>query len=131
MASENGVKPVFDFSQVSRRWNKAFASSISKATKAQIAMQRPMPEGVTGAQVQAHYDAQLAAVEMLDTLGDEQAALVAQVLVNVPEAWLIKGAPKEMDWSDPESLDWIRADKYQALLQMIQTGEAYSNDAKN
>jgi hypothetical protein len=131
MASENGVKPGFDFGRVGKRWNKAFGASISKATKATIAMQRPVPPQATAEQVQAHYDAQVAAVELLDTLGDEQAALVAQVLVSVPEAWLVKGAPKELDWSDPESLDWIRADKYQHLLQMLQTGEAYTSDAKN
>lgn len=131
MTSENGAKPVFDFSQVSKRWNKAFGASISKATKATIAMQRPLLADATPAQQQAHYDAQIAAVEMLDTLGDEQAALVAQVLVSVPEEWLIATAPPEIDWSDPENLDWIRADKYQALLQMLQTGEAYSTEAKN
>ncbi|GIL09273.1 MAG: hypothetical protein BroJett033_7840 [Chloroflexota bacterium] len=131
MTSANGEKPVFDFGRVSRRWNQAFAASIAKATRATIAMQRPLCAGMTNEQVQAHYDAQEAAVDLLETLGAEQSALVAEVLVSVPDGWLVKGAPAELDWSDPESLDWIRADKYQQLLQMLQTGEAYTTDAKN
>lgn len=130
MSNENGARPQFDFSRVSRKWNKEFSASIAKVTKAQIAMQRPAPVGDDAA-IQAHYDRMDAAVDMLQTVADEQAALVCAVLVDVPRAWLIDGAPDDLDWDDPESLDWIRADKYQDILMQIQTGEAARQAAKN
>lgn len=131
MSAENGVKPKFDFSRVSRKWNKEFSASIAKVTKAQITMQRPLPSGADDAAVQTHYDRMEAAVDSLSTIADEQAALMCEVLVDVPASWLIAGAPAGLDWDDPASLDWVRADKYQEMLVMIQTGEAARQAAKN
>lgn len=129
--SDNGVRPVFDFSRVSRKWNKQFSASIATVTKAQIAMQRPLPAGATDEQIQAHYDRMDAAVDSLQTVADEQARLVCEVLLDVPREWLIEGAPAGLNWDDPESLDWVRSDKYQEILVMIQTGEAARQAAKN
>ena len=129
--SDNGAKPVFDFSRVSRRWNKQFSKSIAKVTRAQITMTRPLPAGADDAAVQAHYDRMEAAIDALETVADEQAALVCEVLVDVPVGWLITGAPDGLDWDDPASLDWVRADKYQEILMQIQTGEAARQAAKN
>lgn len=131
MSESNGAMPRFDFSRVSRRWNKQFSASIGKVTKAQIAMTRPLPAGADDAAIQAHYDRMEAAVDTIETVADEQARLVCEVLVDVPREWLIEGAPKALDWSEPESLDWVRSDKYQEILFMIQTGEAARQAAKN
>lgn len=130
MSERNGAMPRFDFSRVSRRWNKQFSASIATVTKAQIAMQRPAPVGDDAA-IQAHYDRMDAAVDSLQTVADEQARLVCEVLMDVPREWLITGAPEGLDWDNPESLDWVRADKYQEILMMIQTGEAARQAAKN
>lgn len=116
-------KPTFDFTKVSRQWSKAMSASIQKATRAQLTLMRPAPTGNSDA-IQAHYNAQSEALDIVENISDEQAALVAQVLTNVPREWLIEGAPEALDWSNIDSFDWIQEPCYGEILNMIQSGEA-------
>lgn len=134
MSKSNGKAaeplPRFDFSGVSRKWNKEFLASISKAGRATVAMQRPTPSDPDAAQ--AHFDKLEQAINDLEQISEDQAALICQVLADVPAEWLITGAPSGLDWSLIESLDWIRADKYGEILEMLQTGRAMAEgEAKN
>lgn len=125
MSDENGKNaPVFDFSRVSRQWNKAFAASFRKAAHAQTSVMRPAPEDGDRETMQAHYDRIDAAVDALEALADEQAALIVQVLADVPAEWLLESAPEQIDWSQVASLDYIQSDKYMEILLLIQNGEA-------
>jgi len=124
MSENNGVKPTFDFSRVSRKWHKDFLASTSKATRATMAIQRPMKPNATPDEIQAHYDRVEQALVDLQQLSDEQAALVAQVLASVPVEWLIEGAPQSLDWHNPDSLDWVQADRYEAILMQLQTRQS-------
>jgi hypothetical protein len=118
------LKPKFNFSNVNRQWSKQMGQSIQKATRAQITLSRPVPTGVDSATVQAHFDAQEAALDVYEQLADEQAALIAQVLVDVPREWLLANSPEIIDWSDPASFDFIQEEKYGEILALIQSGEA-------
>jgi hypothetical protein len=130
--SEHGVMdaPTWDFSGVSRAWQKAFSKTMRDASKAQLTLARPAPEGDSVA-VNAHIDAQEAALDDLERIGEEQQALIAQVLVDVPADWVVAGAPNPLDFSDADALDWIKPDRWAELLMAVQTGEAWSDAAKN
>jgi hypothetical protein len=117
-------KPTFDFTKVSRRWSQAMAASIQRATKAQIVLTRPPPKTEDDKAIQAHFDAQEKALDVYAELADEQAGLIAQVLVDVPREWLIPGAPEELNWGDAASFDYIQEQKYSQILALIQSGEA-------
>lgn len=130
--STNGKKiaPTFDFTGVSRQWSMAFMKSVQAATKAQLTLQRPIRQGATDEQIQAYFDAQEAAVDLLPRLIEEQLDLIVQVLKDVPREWLIDGAPEVLDWTQKPSYDWIQDERYSEILQMVQSGEA-RKQAKN
>ncbi len=109
--------PVFDFGGVNRGWSKAFMAAIRKATLAQVQLNRQ--EEIEQA------------LERIDEAANEQEKLLAEVLVSVPREWLARSAPADLNWKDPESLNWVRPDYYGRLLNMVQSGEAFKNDAKN
>jgi len=128
--SENGSTPTFDFSGVSREWSQQFFKLAQIATRAQITLQRPLRPDATPEQIEAFYDKQDKALDIIGELSDQQLALIAQVLKEVPEDWLISGAPGGLDWSDKASYQWIQDDHYAEILQMVQSGEARKK-AKN
>lgn len=91
--SPNGT-PVFDRSRISHRESK-------QVTVLQVRVQA----------AQRDLDA-----DMVERCLEEIDAFFAKILVSVPHDYLLDGAPENLDWSDPSSLNWIRADKYDDLL---------------
>jgi len=128
--SENGKKPTFDFTKVSRQWNQAFGKSLANAGRAQTIISRPVSLKADDDEVQAYYDRVEKAWDDLEKLANEQAALMAEVLTSVPREWLLTTAPEEIDWSKPENFDWIQSPRYGDILEMLRTGEAQKT-AKN
>lgn len=130
---DNGQQesPEFDFSNVSRKWQRDFARSLSKATRAQLTLQRVPSADATDEEIDALLDRQEQALDDFETMADEQAGLIAQVLVDVPRSWCIEGAPEKLDWSDVASLDWVQADKYNEILTMVRERNVAKDDAKN
>lgn len=124
-------KPTFDFGRVSRQWNRQFGRTLLRATELTIEMQRPAPEKAAADEMNAHLDRMKAAMGQLESVATEQSELIAQVLVDVPREWLLKDAPEEIDWSVADNQDWLRADCYQKLLAMVQSGEAMQDASKN
>lgn len=124
-------RPTFDFGRVSRQWNRKFARTIQRATELSIDLQRPAPEKASADELNAHLDRMKAAMGQLESVATEQSELIAQVLVDVPRGWLLKDAPEEIDWSLADNLDWLRADCYQKLVAMVQSGEAMQEASKN
>ena len=52
--------------------------------------------------------------ELNQAFGEAQ-ALMAQVVISVPRSWVVKSAPENIDWSKPESFDFLKALKFNAL----------------
>ncbi len=121
---EDEPKPTFDFTKVSRQWSKSFSESVQKATKVQIALERPKPQTTDYTTLQIYYDTLDKAADESTLAADEQAKLIAQVLIDVPREWLLATAPDVIDWSDEKNLDFIQEPRYVEILQMIQSGEA-------
>ena len=55
---------------------------------------------------------------------------VAKVVVSVPPEALIEGAPKNLDWSKPDSYDWLLQDAMTELSGYM-SGEKSAKSAKN
>lgn len=127
--SENGSRAKFDFSRVSRKWNQQFLKTLAKASRAQFTLERKPPEDAKEAEKLLGEKVQ--ALDDLEALGDEQAALLAQVLVDVPDEWLLEGAPENLDWSKPESLDWIQSERYSEIFIQLRNRNAAEAEAKN
>ena len=122
---------VFDFSRVGRTWNRDFLKSMSKASRAQLVLNRTLPDDATDEEADELFAKQEKALDDLDNLSDEQAGMLAQVLVSVPDDWLIEGAPQDLNWSDVASLDYIQADKYAELFGKLRTRNVAQGDSKN
>lgn len=123
---------VFDFTKVSKQWNLKFGLTLTAVARAEITLKRPAPQGRDYDALQAFYDKQEEALTVIERLASEQAGMVAEVLVSVPESWLLEDAPgaDEIDWSNADNLNYVQADRYNQILEMIRNGEA-RNTAKN
>lgn len=130
--SENGSeKPKFDFSKVSRQWNRDFAHTLTQAARVQLVLQRQPNDDMDDAAVDALFDKQDQALNDLEALADQQAALLVQVLKEVPAAWLLPDAGDGLDWSKVESLDCIQANRYAEILELLRTKDVAGEDSKN
>lgn len=108
MNDKNGDMPVFDFSRESYKDSRdrqvaatdaiRLGNIIQAMTRGESVPFDQIPTGADMERVYANLDLYL-----------------ARVLTSVPQDWLVPDAPGELDWHDPTSLDWVRADKINAL----------------
>lgn len=127
--TEGKVK--FDFTRVGRSWSRDFLKSLATASRAQLALQRLPSADATDDEIDALWDKQEQALADLEQLSDVQAGLLCQVLVDVPNEWLIEGAPDNIDWGQVDSLDWIQADRYTQIFEILRTRNVARDDSKN
>lgn len=110
-------RAVFDLGRVPFRWHRQLQKNLMK--QAQIE------------QASAEDGADNVALSMqLIELQDELHAMLAQVLVSVPSEYLHESAPEGLDWSDPESLGWLKdSGAFQSLVFDIRLARV--DDSKN
>lgn len=120
-----------DYTRVGGQWNRAFAQTVLKASQLSLITQKPIPADPERAE--AVIDQQIAAMDGMMALAEQQAALIAQVVVSIPREWAIPDAPADVDWNDPQQLtDYMQVDRYQELLMMVQNRtRVAAEDAKN
>ena len=106
--SENGARAEFDFSRVGYGWAKRFMRVTSRLGSMEAILEAPEAEGLSEFDRKRLSIARAEAVGEMPDLNDARDALICQVLVSVPREWLIGGAPADLDWSDPASLEWLR-----------------------
>lgn len=112
MGKDNGngkaAEPQFDFSHIGHKK----ARELQKLFTQIQAANRKINEGPI-----ADVDE---AVEALDELLNRQDEYIASVLVDVPRDWLVVDAPSQIRWDQVDSLQWLRADKFQPLAKAMQ-----------
>lgn len=108
-------KPRFDFSGVSYKQGR-------ESGKIQVKIQH-LAKQIEAATASDDIDALLTE---FDRLMDQQEMYIFAAVDYVPQGWLVNGAPQasEIDWQNAESIQYLRADKLQAL------GKA-KNEAQN
>lgn len=116
----NGSKPVFDFTKVTRRWSSEWmrmAKDISLGET--VAMMKPREDLSKEDELALMQEV----AEVMERVVEAYATrdrLVCQVLVSVPRDWVGDEAPKKLDWSNPESLEWLKLGRFEALTAELQ-----------
>jgi len=121
--TDSDEQPVFDFSGYSHGQARAVSIDLMRAQR--LAAQ------IDDASVFKTEDEFEDAIVRYQELVDKLESFTSSVLVSVPRAYLVDGAPDQIDWANVESLSWIRQDKFQALQQMIGEARAPENVSKN
>ena len=116
-------RPVIDTRRMGRVWDRQRDDSLIVAADCVSAIGKiKNGESVDDLnEIQAKLEAAIAKHE----------ALIAEVLVEVPQDWLIPSAPPtaDIDWSDPANFDYMQAAAFSALVQLVAT--ACQDAAKN
>lgn len=66
----------------------------------------------------------------LEGLWDNVQQAIARHVVDIPSSWLVDDAPAEIDWSSPDALEYIIAQKMRVLISLL-TGREAAEEAKN
>jgi len=108
-------KARFDFSNVSYKQGR-------ESGRIQVRIQH-LAKKIEAASATDDIDDLLA---QFDALMDQQEGYIFAAVDYVPQAWLTTNAPLAggIDWQTPESIQWLRVDKLQALAKA-------KNDAQN
>lgn len=96
-AAVNEEQPTFDFSRLT--WG-----DTKKMTILQASIARATETGNIDAMTEAF---------------DAIQQYLAKVVVSVPGAWVVPDAPDTLDWTDPDSYDWLRSDRFQTLMEAM------------
>lgn len=119
----NGANPSFDFSRVPRAWRKKWLATVTEITEIQARLE-------VGNEPTKEQMGEIARdMRRISELADAQQALVAQVVTFIPSSMVHPDAPLELDWSEPESYDWLTDEGYQQLVLEMQTSRR--DTAKN
>lgn len=146
-------KPTFDYGRVGSEWREAFQENMSAVSEATFTIQRQphLREPIEpdddadeeaidrynaaldkyDAAMQAFYEKRDAAMTLIKESPTTQKQLMAQVLVDVPRAWLLDDAPADIDWSNPDNLKFVSYDGYGKLLSIWIQGGGARAKAKN
>lgn len=138
MSAENSkLKATFDYSKVGRTWQNKFAETADNVAQIIVMADRPLRRQRPDEGNQEYDDYVDTFYEKKKRMGAEirqqaeiQAAMVADVLRDVPREWLLPDAPESIDWSKPDNLDYIQAPYYAEILEQVRSGEAMKK-AKN
>lgn len=114
-ASDNPTA-VFDYTNYSRREQKQIA-------RRQILLQR-MGEKLDRYDEWENDEAFEAGLDEFERMSDESLEAVLKYVVSIPREWLVDGAPADLDWSKPESLDWLQTIRIQELLEAAATARS-------
>jgi len=120
-------RPVFAFAKMGLRTQMRF-------TELQLEQQQLQKEAMAAQQtVQALLeddpkaavpDDVVQALAKVQKIGMELVEIAGKVLVSVPDSWLVEDAPETIDWRDNESLDYIRGDMSNALVEAFARASA-------
>jgi hypothetical protein len=109
--------PVFDFENVSRKWEKQWRKvNVDLTATAQL-----IEADSTGA------DDKIMAVRSIDDIDAIREKLLSQIVVSIPREWLVKDAPKDIDWSDVASFDWLKMGKFNDLVASVSAERSPKN----
>ena len=127
MSKKNGKEPDglrCNFSGLPYRWSREWRKTGMGIVRGQTLVQTKPREGLSDEETrQYQFEVNKAVLEIGEHL-ELQERLVCQVLAHVPREFLVDAAPEEIDWSNPESLDWLQDGAYQRLVQSIQQAKA-------
>lgn len=102
-------KPTFDLSGTGYRWSRDYMRAIAAIGKCHAVIDAHPRDDLSEYQMAMLEQQKALAWEELPEAIDRRDGLIALVLVDVPREMLTPDAPEDIDWSDPESLGWVRS----------------------
>ena len=119
--------PRFNFGNVSRKWSKQFARTQVGMAQHAVVIGADAREDLTPDEQQTLNAGRIQSMDEIFKLEDERDNLLVQVLEYVPQDWLVDGAPDDLSWNDVEDLDWLRADRFDELIQLASSSRNESS----
>ena len=124
MGEDNSSGPVFNLARAGRRWSREWQAVQTDFAEARAALRR---HGITEDSDDAdltpdQQDEVVPLMRMIDSASERQDILVAQVLVSVPDDWLVPDAPEC-------HVDYIREARWADVIAAVQ--EARVDGSKN
>jgi hypothetical protein len=113
--------PVFDFTAYSHKEALSMDLDIKRLMRMDA---KTSDASLSDDEFEAALDAYQAHMERIE-------AHICRVLVDVPRDWLMPDAPATLDWSQPDSLGWLRHDKFLQLRDDMAEARRPENVAKN
>ena len=114
-AEEAITEPQFDFSNTSYRNGRR----MSRLQMEVELMQRRINE--------APAEQGMPLLDELDRLLDEMEDAIMQAVVAVPRDWLVTDAPDLIQWGTKDALQWLRSNKFQALMAALMEAQRKGN----
>lgn len=74
---------------------------------------------------------QLSRPENLERVNQQIREIFARVITVIPRDWFVRGAPDALDYADPETYKWVRADKVNNLRQALAKAQSPTDTTKN
>jgi hypothetical protein len=69
--------------------------------------------------------------EVLRIMGELE-VLLCRLIISIPNSWLVRGSPANLDWTKPESLNNLKRDKFAELVLLVSRGnQEVADKAKN
>ena len=122
--------PVFDWPNISHRWARKFSRVSSQAINDVLIAQSSVDDNADPAIKHKFRVAQAAALEGMNDSSDKHDELLAEIIVSIPQSWLIDGAEEGLTGMD--LLDVVRQDKMMAIMTSYQKQQqAAREEAKN
>jgi hypothetical protein len=117
--SKNADLLTFDFSGLPRRWSREWLETTAELSGiAALGVMKP-PDGLPEEdRAKLELEMHIAIANTPELIGRRD-RLLCQVLVNVPRKWVHEDAPNDLDWNDPESLDWILEEKFPEVINAV------------
>lgn len=100
-------QPVFDYTHYSRQQQKA---TTRLTIRLQNLAQR-LEDYTQWEDEEAFEDG----LDQFDEMQEEIERTITKWVVDVPRSWLVADAPETVDWTDPKSINLVRADKFSDL----------------
>lgn len=120
--SKNGSNAdvlAFSFSGLPRRWSREWLEVNAEMSGiAALSVMKPASDLSEEEQAKVQLEMHMTIAKSPELMARRD-ALIAQILVNVPRSWVHEDAPDDLDWHDPESLDWVLEEKFPEILVAI------------
>ena len=117
-------KPVFNMGRAGRRWSREWQAIKTDFAETQAALERHglSEDNADVDLTPEQQDDVVRLMRMIDAASERQDRLVGEVLVSVPDGWLIPDAPEC-------HVDHVREDRYGEVIAALQ--EARADTSKN
>ena len=122
----NGARPEFDFSTYSHKQAILFDAE----QKRYMRLLRQLDDE-TAFETDKEFES--AVQKMMESI-EKIEGYLCKMLVSVPRDWLVPDAPETLDWQNPESLGWLRQDKYaelQLAMAEAKSPESVTGNSEN